>query len=267
MTLAARPRQGLDGLEVLALAVASPVVLARAQNGTAAPRLTWAIYPEINGRPSFFGREFLLGESRRVVIASSVGLMGSFEALPLQEPPPQVRWSVEPSGEGVTISRDGVVMVAMRATPGIFTVRADASSERRTLDLLVYDPMKSPLVGRWAEIAQIACEDGREFQPARLMPELIFRANGEFTATWFPFETRIDYGGKYDYDIATGTLMLAATGPSDLKPKGVATIDGDRRLVLKNVWLGTPPRGRGPGADPAPAVPSCGHVFQFASRW
>jgi hypothetical protein len=85
MNTTARVRRGLAGLAVLALAAASTVVGARAQNGAAAPRFTWAIYAEIDGRPSFSGREFLLGESRRIVIANSVGLVGSYEALPLPE--------------------------------------------------------------------------------------------------------------------------------------------------------------------------------------
>jgi hypothetical protein len=97
------------------------------------------------------------------------------------------------------------------------------------------------------------------------MLSLAFEASGDFSATWRPFETRQDFWGTYRFDTASGTLTLIPTDgpvnykPADLKPAGRAQVDR-QRLVLRNLWLGTPPPGL-LAAGARPSGPACGHVL------
>jgi hypothetical protein len=95
-----------------------------------------------------------------------------------------------------------------------------------------------------------------------------------FSATWAPFETRKDYWGTYDYNAATGDLTLHAIAgpanytPSDIKPHGTATLDPKGRLLLKDIWLGTPPPGllTSAGKSTSTLPRACGHVFVVRGR-
>jgi hypothetical protein len=87
--------------------------------------------------------------------------------------------------------------------------------------------------------------------------ELRFKADGEFSVTWEPFEVYKDYWGTYAHEIGQGTLDLVVTGgnyvPNDVDGSGSLLLDEEGRLVLRDLWLGS----RFEGTAPA----NCGHRF------
>jgi hypothetical protein len=170
-----------------------------------------------------------------------------------------VDWSVD-AIDGVTIDADGVLTVdAMVPAGTIITVTADLEDGRRilTTELTVYVPLKSPLLGFWTEVQQLPCDGGAAFTPEPILYELVFRDTGEFTVTWTPFESYIDYAGTFTHDPDSGALVLTIDGgnyvPSDIDGEGTATIV-DGQLVLTDMWLGT--------AQQPVTPPACGHVFE-----
>ncbi|MEW5872484.1 MAG: hypothetical protein AB1894_24695 [Chloroflexota bacterium] len=171
----------------------------------------------------------------------------------------RARWSVEPA-QGASIEpRTGVLIIQPNVADGTtYTVTADVENGRRfvTTTLRVYTPAANPLVGTWHEASQIDCTTG-ELSPAQDgLRELVFKASGEFLATFTPFEIYHDYWGSYTYDLQQGTLSLeVASGnfiPTGLDLQGCFEIASEGSLWLRDIWLGR--------RDPA-AVPGCGHVF------
>jgi hypothetical protein len=210
--------------------------------------------------------EIVPGEKVRFGIAKNVILMGSTKAFPLDRPLPGIRWSIEPAGRGVAIAADGAVTAGSDARPGPYRVVASANGETRSKELQVYRPFEQRLVGEWREIAQVECGTATEVSPRMPIRELIFRAGGQFSVTWFPFETRKDYWGTYEYDAASGALTLKPDNkynnvPPDLHPAGKARVDSGGRLVVGGgLWLGT--LGNGGAQPPEAAKGVCGQVFR-----
>ena len=101
-----------------------------------------------------------------------------------------------------------------------------------------------PLGGTWHEEAQFACGTGAELTPARPIGELRFLADGTLAVTWTPFEVYHDYFATYTADLAQGTLRFQASRgnyiPADLDGNGRITIDAQGRLLLTDLWLGSP---------------------------
>jgi hypothetical protein len=101
------------------------------------------------------------------------------------------------------------------------------------------------------------CGRGTEIIPEELIGELRFGADGTFAVTWMPFEIYVDYRGTYAYDLTWGTLDLVVEGgsyvPDDVDGSGSFSVDEEGRLILRDMWLGSP-RGV---TDP----PDCGHRF------
>ena len=225
------------------------------------------IYVLTDGKPEGIDIEIPLGATRAFTIANGYAFWtGTLQPLPLDNPPSTIQWSVTPAGKGVTVNASGQMSVASNATPGMYTLRAVIPEKTMTREVRVYDLRRNPVVGTWHEDAQISCGDSRESQPSNRMGELIFWARGSFTATWRPFETRIDYSGTYKYTEGSGAINLTVPGdrqnyrPPDISPSGTASIDAKGRLILRGIWLGSPPDYvRAPG--PAAAVKACGHVF------
>jgi len=233
-------------------------------DGAASPGQDWMICALSGGRLFAGAVQIRPGEQVRFGAARNVLLVGTEEAFALEKPMRGIRWSVEPVGRGITVAADGVVSVRADAAPGAYNVVAAAKGETRKKQFQVYVPSAQPLVGAWTEVAQIECGDGQEIPPETKMAELIFRANGEFTATWFPFETRKDYWGTYEYNAASGSLSLQAAKagnliPQDMRPSGTAVIDANGRLVLSGgLWLGSPAKSAGS----ASGTSRCGHIFR-----
>jgi hypothetical protein len=169
-------------------------------------------------------------------------------------------WSVAPDDHAAIDPDTGRLEILGSASPGeVVTVTADVEDGRRLveIDVHIYTPEANPLYGVWREDLQYACADGAEVTPEHRINELRFRADGTIHVTWFPFELYVDYWGSYSYDLDDGSLELTVTGgnyvPDDLDGAGRFSIDEDGRLVLDEMWLGSP--------DQAEAAAGCGHRF------
>jgi hypothetical protein len=169
-------------------------------------------------------------------------------------------WSVEPA-EGASIDPGTGVFTIDPDTPAgsVFTVSADVENGRRvvSVEVHVFTPAENPFVGYWSEESQFACGTGEEVLPEEPIRELAFRADGTFSVTWMPFEIYRDYWGTYEYDLAEGTLDLVVNGgnyvPDDVDGSGSFSFDEQGRLILGDIWLGSPYGG----TDSA----NCGHRF------
>lgn len=154
-------------------------------------------------------------------------------------------WSLS-AGAPASISRaDGVLQIAPDAPDGV-VFRVSAELDDRTVEtaVRVVDPLRNPLVGTWKQSAGTPCDSTMHVPPAEEgVRELIFRANGSFTVTWFPFESYTDYWGTYAYQGDSGGLSLQVTGgnhvPGNLDPEGIARFPAPRELELVDLSLGS----------------------------
>lgn len=174
--------------------------------------------------------------------------------------PVSAAWSVTPDDGARIDPATGLLTIGVTTTSGsTFTVSADIEGGRHvvTTEVYVYTPEGNPLVGYWREEAQLACDGGMEVIPELFIEELVFAADGSFAVTWTPFESYVDYWGTYTFDLAQGTLDLKVSGgneiPPDVDGHGRLAVDTAGRLVLTDLWLGTP-RSRD-------TPPHCGHRF------
>jgi len=169
-------------------------------------------------------------------------------------------WSITPA-DGARIDPFTGILSIDASTPSgsVFMARAEIEGGLHVVETRVktFTPETNPLIGYWGEVAQLACEGGAEVAPAKAIAELVFDPDGAFSVTWVPFESYKDYWGTYTFDLAQGTLELSVTGgntiPSDVDGHGEFAIDASGRLILTDLWLGTPSLERGP--------PNCGHRF------
>ena len=164
----------------------------------------------------------------------------------IEESDIEVTWSVDPA-TGATIDPvTGVLTVSETVGHGvILQVIASTPLGSRSRDVIVYDKASNPLVGIWQQDAQISCETGEFVEPDFNLHELIFLADGRIRLTYFPFEVYFDYGGEYVFDLAEETLILNAEMinylPRDIDGEGTFSFDDEGRLVLQDIWLGSPP--------------------------
>jgi hypothetical protein len=169
-------------------------------------------------------------------------------------------YSVTPA-DGASIDPDTGVLTLDADVPSgsVYEVSADVENGRRvvSIEVHVYTDEVNPLVGQWHEESQIACEGGEDITPEEPILEMIFRADGTFSVTWYPFEVYEDYWGTYTYDLAAGTLALEVTNgnyiPDNLDTSGTFALDEQGRLILEDMWLGAP----GDGGSEI----QCGHRF------
>jgi hypothetical protein len=190
----------------------------------------------------------------------SVGLVyTSFRTFPAGDI--QIAWSISPAAGATIDPQTGFLTIDENIPPGtVYTVTADVENGRATpsIDVYVYTPEQYPLVGRWNEEKQVTCTDEKEMLAVEPIDELAFFADGSFTVVWTYFEgLHKDYWGSYDYDLATGELILNVEDstymPLDFDGSGYAVVDGGNRLVLENIWLGKSQSGQ--------ASTNCGHIF------
>jgi hypothetical protein len=166
------------------------------------------------------------------------------------EPLPQCRpaWSLSPRAPAQVDRATGVLRVRPGAAHGTaFTVYADLGGRRAETRIHVVDPRRNPLVGLWKQTAGTPCGSTASAPTEEGVQELRFRADGTFDVTWIPFESYVDYRGRYTY--AAPALRLRVEGgnhvPTDVDPDGQATVAPDGTLRLTSLSLGTP-RGGGP---------------------
>jgi hypothetical protein len=180
-----------------------------------------------------------------------------------------VTWSIAPPGGGVaagaslgaTIGATGYLRIDDDAEIGAsVVVTADVEDGRRVLELevMIYEPVVSPILGVWSETLRLPCDGGDPFAPVNPVGELMFFDNSDFRVTWTPFEAYVDYWGSFVHDPASGAITLSITGgnatPSDFDGVGFATVTGAGALELAEMFLGS-----APGRTPSPA---CGHRFE-----
>ncbi len=98
-------------------------------------------------------------------------------------------------------------------------------------------PAPPLLVGAWHQ-------DRAECGDAAPIAELIFHPGGDFSVTWFPFETYKDYWGTWRFDQTSNVLALHVDGgnyiPPDVSPSAVVQVD-EHQLSLGAISLGSPP--------------------------
>jgi hypothetical protein len=169
-------------------------------------------------------------------------------------------YSVTPT-DGASIDPDTGVLTLDADVPSgsVYEVNADVENGRRvvSIEVHVYTDEANPLVGQWHEDSQLACEGGEEIVPEEPILEMVFRADGTFSVTWYPFEVYEDYWGTYTYDPAAGTLTFEVENgnyvPDDLDLSGTFALDEQGQLILGDMWLGTPMDSDAPVG--------CGHRF------
>ncbi len=100
--------------------------------------------------------------------------------------------------------------------------------------------------------AEVRCDTGDTVPAAAPIRELLFHADGRFSVTWIPFEVYRDYWGTYTQDPRAGRLSLVVEGgnyvPPDMDGDGTFAVVAPRRLVLKDMWLGSEKRRTVPSA-------------------
>jgi hypothetical protein len=124
------------------------------------------------------------------------------------------------------------------------------------------NPVDSPVVGRWREIARIPCDGDPEYVPDDPILEFIVSAAGSFSLTWVPFETYHDFRGNYRLDPDNALIHLSNLDgnyvPVDLDPRGRFVGTRPRTtLLLEGMWLGS-------SRDAVGQPPACGHRFEPA---
>lgn len=149
--------------------------------------------------------------------------------------------AVSPTGPDVARGDDGVwrLTVPQDVADGQdYVIEGQYGDKRIGSRFVAFRPDRQPLVGRWSQKAE-------ECGGAEPLRELEFRADGSFAATWYPFETYVDYWGSYTYDPASGMLTLVITGgnalPGDAS-SGTIRLEGDRFEPV-TVSFGSRPRG------------------------
>ncbi|UIP08039.1 hypothetical protein LY632_06505 [Erythrobacter sp. SDW2] len=149
--------------------------------------------------------------------------------------------AVVPAGPDLARGKDGVWRLTIPddvADGAEYVVEASYGDRKVGSRFVTFRPDEQPLVGRWSQKAE-EC-DGAE--PLR---ELEFRADGSFSATWYPFETYQDYWGTYRYEPDSGTLTLDITGGNALPgdaASGTIELEGDS-FVAGTASFGSRPRG------------------------
>jgi hypothetical protein len=219
----------------------------------------FAFFPGEEPAPIFVGSR---GGSLQLLPGGSLALtLGYYECCYFFQPVPvSAVWSVSPD-EGASIDPLSGLLTVDPATPSgsAYTVSADVENGRRivSIELHVFTPEANPLVGYWVEIRQIDCATGSDVTPAESIEEFIFNADGTFSVTWFPFEVYKDYWGTYTFDPATGALDLVIESgnyiPTGFDGTGTYSLDPSGRLILSDIWLGSPPN--------TTATQTCGHIF------
>ncbi|HEU4452188.1 MAG TPA: hypothetical protein VFR81_03975 [Longimicrobium sp.] len=193
------------------------------------------------------------GESVQLGLETTEGRFSPRSPLPASC---RAAWSVEPAGAATVDAAGRLTVPAGTQVGTAFLVAADLGGERARRDVRVADPDPSPIVGTWRQAGPAECGGVAVAADSMGIQELIIRPTGQFSVTWIPFETYKDYWGRYEYDRATGRLAMRVEGGNRVPPgidlDGRAAVENGR-LVMRDIWLGTPS-----GSPDAPAGgPSC----------
>ena len=151
-------------------------------------------------------------------------------------------WKATPEGQ-VTLARDGSKFsILPTATPGTdVTLSASFCGKRditRTIRIVGRD--EPVITGYWREESKQCARE----TPTSPVNEFEIRDIGEFSITYFPFESYRDFWGKYVFDAKAGTLAMSIDGgnrvPSSAKLSGKVSLTPDGKLVLDGFFLSQP---------------------------
>lgn len=151
-------------------------------------------------------------------------------------------WTATPAGQ-VNLARDGSKLAVLQtATPGTdVTLSASFCGQRditRTIRIVGKD--EPVLTGLWREQSKV-CTSETPKDPVR---ELEIKDLGDFSITYFPFESYRDFWGKAQFDAKAGTLTMTTTGgnrvPANADLSGKATLTPEGQLILSDVFLSQP---------------------------
>ena len=160
------------------------------------------------------------------------GCVGDLSASPVEA----VSWSRRDDGTAVaTITEQAEI-----GKP-IYIKTRYAGSESISLVLNVYEAKANPLIGFWVQEKDETCEPGSRIR------ELIFNADGTFSATWMPFETYKDYWGEYEYDLETSVLTLKPRRGNhipDTVKSGKIKLENGTLTPLEGMSFGTNGQGK-----------------------
>jgi hypothetical protein len=254
----------------IALAQQTSIPFTATQRALATRAAALGLPPEVANQLAILSEQSFLttfelqpGQSLRLIV-------GIIECCYLIKPVTiQARWSISPADGAKIDPNTGLITVDSSTPHGRgYTVTATLGDTAYTLvtKVTVYTPQGNPLVGVWQEDAQFTCDGSKEVQPRARIGELVFRAEGRFLLTWYPFEVYVDYEGTYRHDLKSGALTLSPQGgnymPRRTDLSGTARLDAQGRLVLSDMWLGAPP-------DSDSVTPNCGHRFvrRPSDRW
>jgi hypothetical protein len=189
----------------------------------------------IDYRPS---EELLPGTRRSLGVGvDQEGPWGKYRALGVC-----ARWSVTPEAMA-TIDRGGVLQVAANAGGGAIEVKAElATGETAMWTAVVRDPKNPVLSGVWHERGSARCRGARH--PDVPIGELKLTEDGRFSVTWQPFETYVDYWGRYT--VTGDTMRWVVEGgnliPPHLDLEGQFSLTPDA-LTLSEMFLGAQKAG------------------------
>jgi len=188
-----------------------------------------------------------------IFVSPPIARQGAAITLDVREPvgayaprpiPPELLtgWTASPAGQ-VTVARDGKSLsVSPTATPGTeVTLSASFCGQRdikRTIRIVGKD--EPVLTGLWREQSKQCAGE----TPQDAVRELEISDLGDFSVTYYPFESYRDYWGKAAFDAATGVLTLTIAGgnkvPTHPKLSGRAKLTPEGALVLEHFFLSQP---------------------------
>lgn len=191
-------------------------------------------YPAIFVNPAIARQ----GADIKVVISEPVG------PYPPRPVPPELLtgWKATPAGQ-VDLSRDGSKFTVLpTAAPGTdVTLSASFCGQRditRTIRVVGKDELV--LTGAWREQSKVCTGE----TPQDPVNELEFKDTGDFSITYFPFESYRDFWGKAEFDAKSGALAMTTTGgnrvPDSADLSGTVTLKDEKTLILEGFFLSQP---------------------------
>jgi hypothetical protein len=168
-------------------------------------------------------------------------------------------WEVEPAGAGeVSMDAEGQAVLTVFATEGeeqILRVTGRVGLREASVALPIIEADEAVLLGFWRQ-ESAECDDGAPVTP---VGELRFWPDGDFSITYRPFESYVDYRGPAEFDAGSGRLRLIAVRGNRLPAwdeiLASASFEGVNTLSIEGVDF-----GGGLTTDPSPR-PGCAYVF------
>lgn len=191
-------------------------------------------YPAIFVNPAIARQ----GADIKIIISEPVG------PYPPRPVPPELLtgWKAAPAGQ-VNLARDGSKLTVIpTATPGTeVTLTASFCGQRditRTIRIVGKD--EPVLTGTWREQSKVCTGE----TPQDPVNELEFKDTGDFSVTYFPFESYRDYWGNAAFDAQAGALTMTTTGgnrvPTGADLSGKVTLRDEKTLILEGFFLSQP---------------------------